>query len=88
MGDSMVIKTDEMKAEMVNYIKRNMTITLSLTTLILDQVDRVQVFWSSINVNARFSVTEGQESVYHPTLVMRGNGQLEAILKLIDFILT
>ena len=39
MGDSMVIKTDEIKAEMVNHIKRNMTITLSLT-LILNQVDK------------------------------------------------
>ena len=31
-GDSMVIKTDEIKAEMVNYTKRNMTITLSLNS--------------------------------------------------------
>ena len=37
MGDSIVIKIDEIKAEMVNYIKRNMTITLSL---ILNQVDK------------------------------------------------
>ena len=29
MGDSMIIKKDEIKAEMVNYIKRNMTITLT-----------------------------------------------------------
>ena len=36
MGDSMVIKTDEIKAEIVNYIKRNMTITLSL-----NQVDKI-----------------------------------------------
>ena len=39
MSNSMVIKTDEIKAEMVNHIKRNMTITLSLT-LILNQVDK------------------------------------------------
>ena len=39
MGDSMVIKTDEIKAKMVNYTKRNMTITLFLT-LILNQVDK------------------------------------------------
>ena len=34
MGDSMVIKTDEIKAEMVNYNKRNMTITLSETLIL------------------------------------------------------
>ena len=34
MGDSMVIKADEMKAEMVNYIKQNMTIKLSLTLIL------------------------------------------------------
>ena len=39
MGDSMVIKTDEIKAEMVNHIKQNMTITLSLT-LTLNHVDK------------------------------------------------
>ena len=38
MDDSMVIKTDEIRAEMVNYIKRNMTITLFLT--LIHQVDK------------------------------------------------
>ena len=41
MGDSMVIKTDKIKAEMVNYNKtKYMTITLS-ETLILNQVDKI-----------------------------------------------
>ena len=41
MSDSIVIKTDEIKAEMVNHIKQNMTITLSLTrSLTLNQVDK------------------------------------------------
>ena len=40
MGDSMVIKTDEIKAEMGIIIKRNMTMTLS-ETLILNQVDKI-----------------------------------------------
>ena len=31
MADSMEIKIDEMKAEMVNYNKKNMTITLHIS---------------------------------------------------------
>ena len=43
MGDLMVIKTDEIKAEMVNHIEQNMT-----TTLILNQVDK---YFHRVSIN-------------------------------------